>query len=65
VVCVKGDRFKHKIDGKFCKVKTIKNETVILEWEDTPARWWVGDGNGLTFGEDRKEKKAETKNLRG
>jgi hypothetical protein len=59
MVCVEGERFKHKIDGKFYKVKIIKNGTVILECEDTPARWWIGDGDlDLFFEKTEKRKKV-------
>jgi hypothetical protein len=56
--CVEGDRFKHKIDGKFYKVKIIKNGTVILECEGAPERWWIGDGDvDLFFEETEKREK--------
>jgi len=42
---VEGDRFKHTITGQLYKVKVIKNGTLILECEDTPSRWWIGDGD--------------------
>jgi hypothetical protein len=40
---VEGDRFKDKSTGQIYKVRKIKNRTVILEAEDTPNKFWIGD----------------------
>jgi hypothetical protein len=60
---VEGDRFKHKIDGQFYKVKIIKNGTFVLESEDTPNRTWIGDGDLDLFFEIVEETKNRTRNL--
>jgi len=54
---VEGDRFKHKIDGKFYKVKIIKNGTLVLESEDTSNRTWIGDGYLDLFFETAEKRK--------
>jgi hypothetical protein len=54
---VEGDRFKHKIDGQFYKVKIIKNGTFILEAEDKPNRMWIGDGDLDLFFETAEKRK--------
>ena len=54
---VEGDRFKHKIDGKFYKVKIIKNGTLVLESEDTSNRTWIGDGDLDLFFETAEKRK--------
>ena len=41
---VEGDRFKDKSTGQVYKVRKIKNGTIILEAEDTPNKFWIGDG---------------------
>jgi len=43
MLCVKGDRLKHKIDEKFYTVRIIKNGTFILESENTPNWVYLGD----------------------
>ena len=40
---VEGDRFKDKSTGQIYKVRKIKNRIVILEAEDTPNKFWIGD----------------------
>jgi hypothetical protein len=39
---VEGDRFKHKLTGQLYEVKIIKDDTFVLESEDTPYRMWFG-----------------------
>jgi len=41
---VEGDRFKDRSTGQIYKVKRIKGGTVILEAEDNPNKFWMGDG---------------------
>jgi len=65
MVCVKGDRLRHKIDEKFYKVRIIKNGTFILESEDTPNWVWLGDRDlNLFFEPAEKKEKNRTGNLR-
>jgi len=40
---VEGDRFKDRSTGQVYKVRRIKGGTVILEAEDTPNKFWIGD----------------------
>jgi hypothetical protein len=54
---VEGDRFKHIITGQLFKVKIIKNGTIILECEDTPSRWWIGNGDVDLFFETTEKRK--------
>ena len=42
---VEGDRFKHKLTGQLYEVKVIKNDTIVLESEDTPYRMWFGEAD--------------------
>lgn len=42
---VEGDRFKHKLTGQLYAVKVIKNDTIVLESEDTPYRMWFGEAD--------------------
>jgi len=42
---VEGDRFKHKLTGQLYEVKVIRNDTIILESEDTPYRMWFGEAD--------------------
>ena len=45
-----GDRFKHKFTGQLYEVKTIKDNTFVLESAHTPYRMWFGeDGLELFF----------------
>jgi hypothetical protein len=42
---VEGDRFKHKLTGQLYEVKVIKDDTIVLESEDTPYRMWFGEAD--------------------
>jgi hypothetical protein len=42
---VEGDRFKHKLTGQLYEVKVIKDDTIVLELEDTPYRMWFGEAD--------------------
>ena len=53
---VEGDRFKHKLTGQLYEVKVIKDDTIVLESEDTPYRMWFGE-EGLELFFEMAEKK--------
>jgi hypothetical protein len=40
---VEGDRLKHKLTGRLYELKTIKDDTFVLESEETPYRMWFGE----------------------
>ncbi len=44
-----GDRFKHIITAHLYKVKIIEDGKFVLECEDIPNRWWIGDGDLSLF----------------
>ena len=55
-----GDRFKHKLTGQIYEVKTIKDDTLILESADSPYRMWFGEeGLKLFFEKANRKKKVE------
>lgn len=43
MLCVKGDKLKHKKDDRFFKVRVIKSGTFLLESEDTLNWVWLKD----------------------
>jgi len=44
-----GDRFKHKLSGQIYEVKSVKDDTFILESADSPYRMWFGEGDVQLF----------------
>jgi hypothetical protein len=42
---VEGDRFKLKLTGQLYEVKVIKDDTIVLESQDTPYRMWFGEAD--------------------
>jgi len=52
-----GDRFKHKLTGQIYEVKTIKDDTFVLESADSPYRMWYGEGDLKLFFEMASRKK--------
>jgi hypothetical protein len=52
-----GDRFKHKLTGQLYEVKVIKDDTIVLESEDTPYRMWFGE-EGLELFFEMAEKRT-------
>jgi len=46
---VEGDKFKHKLTGQLYEVKVIKDDTIVLELEDTPYRMWFGEADLKLF----------------
>jgi hypothetical protein len=53
---VEGDRFKHKLTGQLYEVKVIKNDTIVLESEDTPYRMWFGEADLELFFETAEKR---------
>jgi len=53
---VEGDRFKDKLTGQLYEVKIIKDDTFILESEDTPYRMWFGETDLKLFFEIAEKK---------
>ena len=53
---VEGDRFKHKLTGQLYEVKVIKDDTIVLESEDTPYRMWFGEADLELFFETAKKR---------
>jgi hypothetical protein len=60
---VEGDRFKHKLAGQLYVLKVIKDDTIVLESEDTPYRMWFGEADLDLFFRDGREKKKELKKV--
>jgi len=56
-----GDRFKHKLTGQIYEVKTMKDDTFILESSDSPYRMWFGKGDLELFFEMANGKKRVKK----
>ena len=56
-----GDRFKHKLTGQLYEVRIIKEDTFILESEETPYRMWFGKTDLELFFEMAEKRKAATK----
>ena len=54
---VEGDRFKHKLTGQLYEVKVIKDDTIVLESEDTPYRLWFGEADLELFFEMAAKRK--------
>jgi hypothetical protein len=54
---VEGDRFKHKLTGQLYEVKVIKDDTIVLELEDTPYRMWFGEADLELFFEMAEKRK--------
>jgi len=54
-----GDRFKHKLTGQLFEVKTIKDDTFILESAHTPYRMWFGEEGVELFFETAKRKRLK------
>jgi len=53
-----GDELKYKFTGQLYRVKIIKNETFVLESEDTLDRMWIGGGDlDLFFEMTEKEER--------
>jgi hypothetical protein len=52
-----GDRFKHKLTGQLYEVKVIKDDTIVLESEDTSYRMWFGEA-GLELFFEMAEKRT-------
>jgi hypothetical protein len=57
---VEGDRFKDRSTGQVYKVRRIKGGTVILEAEDNPNKFWMGDGILDLFFESVKSQKKRS-----
>jgi hypothetical protein len=41
---VEGDRFMEQLSGQLFRVRRIEADTVILEGEDRPNKFLIGDG---------------------
>ncbi len=54
-----GDRFKHKLTGRFYEVKIVKDDTFILESAHTPYRMWFGQDGLELFFETTKKKRLK------
>jgi len=54
-----GDRFKHKLTGQLFEVKTIKDDTFILESAHTPYRMWFGEEGLELFFETAERKRLK------
>jgi hypothetical protein len=53
-----GDRFKHKLTGRLYELRTIKEDTFILESEETPYRMWFGKTDLELFFEMAEKRKS-------
>ncbi len=56
-----GDRFKHKLTGQIYEVKTIMDDTFVLESPDSPYRMWFGEGDLKLFFKTANRKKRVEK----
>jgi hypothetical protein len=55
---VEGDRFRHKLTGQSYEVKVIKDDTFILESEDTPYRMWFAKADLELFFEMAEKRRS-------
>lgn len=54
---LQGDRLRDRLTGQFFIVKKIVGRTIILEAEDTPDRFYLGDAVVELLFEREQEKK--------
>ena len=56
-----GDKFKHKLNGQIYEVKTIMDDTFILQSADSAYRIWFGEGDLKLFFEVANRKRRLAK----
>jgi hypothetical protein len=53
-----GDKFKHKLTGRLYEVRIIREDTFILESEETPYRMWFGETDLKLFFEMAEKRES-------